>query len=222
MRRNIYLVITFTLFVQFFFSSGKNETYAQSKTDNIKKEAVKMEGLEKATFGSGCFWCTEAIFERVKGVVSVVSGYSGGTVENPTYEQVCSGETGYAEAVQITYDPEVISYPELLEIFWRTHDPTTLNRQGNDVGTQYRSVIFYHNDEQKKLAEEYKKKLDESGAWDKPIVTEIAPYKNFYNAEAYHQDYFKNNPHQGYCSFVIAPKVEKFEKVFKDKLKSGE
>ena len=222
MRRNIYLVITFTLFVQFFFSSGKNETYAQSKTDNIKKEAVKMEGLEKATFGSGCFWCTEAIFERVKGVVSVVSGYSGGTVENPTYEQVCSGETGYAEAVQINYDPEVISYPELLEIFWRTHDPTTLNRQGNDVGTQYRSVIFYHNDEQKKLAEEYKKKLDESGAWDKPIVTEIVPYKNFYNAEAYHQDYFKNNPHQGYCSFVIAPKVEKFEKVFKDKLKSGE
>ena len=221
MKRNIYLVITSIIFLQFFPSICGRGTIAQSQSDHSKKENVKLEGLEKATFGSGCFWCSEAIFERVKGVVSVVSGYSGGTVENPTYEQVCTGKTGHAEAVQITYDPKVISYPELLEIFWRTHDPTTLNRQGNDVGTQYRSVIFYHNEEQKKLAEEYKKKLDESGAWDKPIVTEIVPYKNFYRAETYHQDYFKNNPHQGYCSFVIAPKVEKFEKVFKDKLKSG-
>ena len=220
MKRKIYLVITIILFAQFLFVSKQNEVLAQSKTDNIKKEIVNMEGLKKATFGSGCFWCTEAIFERVKGVVSVVSGYSGGMVENPTYEQVCSGKTGHAEAVQITYDPKVVSYPELLEIFWRTHDPTTLNRQGNDVGTQYRSAIFYHNEEQKKLAEEYKKKLDESGAWGNPIVTEIVPYKNFYKAENYHQDYFENNPNQGYCSFVIAPKVEKFEKVFKDKLKS--
>ena len=222
MKRNNYLVITLTLFVLFFTSNIQNELQAQSKTDNIKKELVKMDELEKATFGSGCFWCTEAIFERVNGVKTVESGYSGGTVENPTYEQVCGGKTGHAEAVQITYDPKVVSYPELLEIFWSTHDPTTLNRQGNDVGTQYRSVIFYHNDEQKKLAEEYKKKLNESGAWGNPIVTEISQYKNFYKAENYHQDYFENNPNQGYCSFVIAPKVEKFEKVFKDKLKTGQ
>ena len=222
MKRNNYLVITLTLFVLFFTNNIQNELQAQSKTDNIKKELVKMDGLEKATFGSGCFWCTEAIFERVNGVKTVESGYSGGTVENPTYEQVCGGKTGHAEAVQITYDPKVVSYPELLEIFWSTHDPTTLNRQGNDVGTQYRSVIFYHNDEQKKLAEEYKKKLNESGAWGNPIVTEISQYKNFYKAENYHQDYFENNPNQGYCSFVIAPKVEKFEKVFKDKLKTGQ
>lgn len=176
-------------------------------------------GLQTATFGSGCFWCTEAIFERVKGVVKVESGYSGGTVENPTYEEVCTGKTGHAEATQITFKPDVVSYAELLKVFWKTHDPTTLNRQGNDVGTQYRSVIFYHNDEQKKLAEKYKKELDESGAWDKPIVTEISPFINFYKAENYHQDYFENNPSQPYCSFVIAPKVEKFEKVFKDLLK---
>jgi peptide-methionine (S)-S-oxide reductase len=221
MKRNIYLLIISIILIQFFPVSPQNESYAQSKTSNLKKKEINMEGMETATFGSGCFWCSEAIFERVKGVISVISGYSGGTVENPTYEQVCSGKTGHAEAIQITYNPKVVSYPELLEIFWRTHDPTTLNRQGNDVGTQYRSVIFYHNENQKKLAEEYKKKLDESGAWGNPIVTEISPYKNFYKAENYHQDYYENNPNQGYCSFVIAPKVEKFEKVFKDKLKTG-
>ncbi len=220
MKKSFYLLITLILFLQFFPVCREEGTIAQSQPRNSKKKDLKMEGIEKATFGSGCFWCSEAIFERVKGVLSVISGYSGGTVENPTYEQVCTGKTGHAESIQITYDPKVVSYPELLEIFWRSHDPTTLNRQGNDVGTQYRSVIFYHTDEQKKLAEEYKKKLNDSGAWDKPIVTEIVPYKNFYKAEAYHQDYFKNNPHQGYCSFVIAPKVEKFEKVFKDKIKS--
>jgi peptide-methionine (S)-S-oxide reductase len=178
-----------------------------------------MDNLQTATFGSGCFWCTEAIFENLKGVHSVVSGYAGGNVQNPTYEEVCTGTTGHAEVTQITYDPSVISYDELLEVFWKTHDPTTLNRQGNDVGPQYRSAIFYHNDEQKQLAEKYKAELDKSGAWDNPIVTEISPLTNYFPAEEYHQDYYANNPNQGYCAFVIAPKLEKFKKVFKDKLK---
>ncbi|MFC2135225.1 peptide-methionine (S)-S-oxide reductase MsrA [Bacteroidota bacterium] len=175
--------------------------------------------FETATFGNGCFWCSEAIFERLKGVESVESGYSGGSVNNPTYEQVCSGQTGHAEVIQIKYDPKVISFDELLEVFWKTHDPTTLNRQGADVGTQYRSVIFYHNDEQKKSAEHYKAELDKSGAWSNPIVTEISPLTNYYPAEDYHQEYFENNPDKQYCAFVVAPKVEKFEKVFKNKLK---
>ncbi|MCU0427649.1 MAG: peptide-methionine (S)-S-oxide reductase MsrA [Candidatus Kapabacteria bacterium] len=174
---------------------------------------------EIATFGSGCFWCTEAIFQRVEGVVKVVSGYEGGTVKNPTYKQVCEGTTGHAECTQITFDPAKVSYDELLKIFWKTHDPTTLNRQGNDVGTQYRSVIFYHNEQQKVLAEKYKKELNASGAWDNPIVTEISATSTFYPAEDYHQNYFNDNPGQGYCAFVIRPKVEKFEAVFKDKLK---
>ena len=198
----------------------------ESKSNNIKSENKKdtgvifnMDDLEKATFGSGCFWCTEAIFENLNGVHSVVSGYAGGLVLNPTYEEVCAGTTGHAEVTQITYDPSVITYDELLEVFWKTHDPTTLNRQGNDAGPQYRSVIFYHNDEQKKLAEKYKAELDKSGAWDKPIVTEISPLTNYFPAEDYHQDYYNNNPNQGYCAFVIGPKLEKFRKVFKDKLK---
>ena len=199
---------------------SNNKSNAQLEVGNEEGANQKMENLEKATFGSGCFWCTEAVFERLKGVYKVVSGYSGGTVENPTYEQVCTGKTGHAEVTQITYDPKVITYDELLEVFWKTHDPTTLNRQGNDVGTQYRSVIFYHNDEQKRLAEKYKEELNKSGIWDKPIVTEIVPFTNFYPAENYHQNYYDNNPSQPYCSFVITPKVEKFEKVFKDKLKN--
>ena len=197
-----------------------------NKSNNIQSENKKdtgvilnMDDLEKATFGSGCFWCTEAIFENLNGVHSVVSGYAGGQVLNPTYEEVCNGTTGHAEVTQITYDPSVITYDELLEVFWKTHDPTTLNRQGNDAGPQYRSVIFYHNDEQKQLAEKYKAELDKSGAWDNPIVTEISPLKNYFPAEDYHQDYYNNNSNQGYCAFVIAPKLEKFKKVFKDKLK---
>lgn len=174
---------------------------------------------EIATFGSGCFWCTEAIFERVKGVQKVISGYSGGITENPSYEEVCTGTTGHAECTQIYYDPTVVSYDELLEIFWKTHDPTTLNRQGNDVGTQYRSVIFYHNQEQKQKAEYYKNKLEAEKIWDKPIVTEITEFRKFYPAEDYHQNYYDNNPGQGYCAFVITPKIEKFEKIFKDKVK---
>jgi peptide-methionine (S)-S-oxide reductase len=187
-----------------------------------KDKENKMSKMETATFGTGCFWCTEAVFERLNGVHSVASGYSGGTVDNPTYEEVCNGTTGHAEVIQITYDPEVVTYDELLEVFWKTHDPTTLNRQGNDVGSQYRSIIFYHSEEQKQLAEKYKEELDNSGVWVNPIVTEIFPLTKFYEAENYHQDYYTNNPNQGYCTFVITPKIEKFEKVFKRKLKKAE
>jgi len=175
---------------------------------------------DTATFGAGCFWCVEAVFQNLKGVESVVSGYSGGTVANPSYEEVCTGTTGHAEACQIAYDPARISYPELLEAFWKSHDPTTLNRQGNDAGTQYRSAIFYHNEEQKKLAGHYKQQLDSSKAFDDPIVTEIVPFKNFYKAEDYHQNYFNKNGSAPYCMFVIRPKLEKFRKAFKDKLKT--
>lgn len=179
-----------------------------------------MKEYKTATFGSGCFWCTEAIFQKLKGVLSVTPGYSGGKRENPTYDQVCSGATGHAEVIHIQFDQDEISFEELLEVFWKTHDPTTLNRQGADLGTQYRSVIFYHDENQKELAEKYKTELDKSGIFDKPVVTEISPFQKFYPAEKYHQDYYNNNPAQPYCSFVITPKLEKFEKVFSDKLKS--
>jgi peptide-methionine (S)-S-oxide reductase len=174
---------------------------------------------ETAIFGNGCFWCTEALFQQLEGVSSVQSGYSGGHVENPTYEEVCEKTTGHAEAIKVVYDPSKISFDELLEVFWQTHDPTTLNRQGNDVGPQYRSVIFYMNEDQKKKAEFYKEKLGKSGAFDNPIVTAIEPYKNFYVAENYHQNYYKLNGSQPYCYFVIRPKMEKFQKVSAAKLK---
>lgn len=173
-----------------------------------------------ATFGSGCFWCTEAIFELVDGVVSVESGYSAGKTVNPTYKEVTSGKTNHAEVVNIEYDPSIVSYAELLEIFWRTHDPTTLNRQGADVGTQYRSIILYHDSEQKELSENIMKELDNSGSWDSPIVTQIEKFEKFYTAENYHQDYYKLNPNNGYCAYVIAPKIDKFKKVFKTYLKN--
>jgi methionine-S-sulfoxide reductase len=172
--------------------------------------------LETITLGSGCFWCTEAMFQNLRGVKSAVSGYSGGQTRNPTYEQVCSGNTGHAEVVQVTFDPSVISLADLLRVFWRTHDPTTPNRQGHDIGTQYRSAIFYHNDQQRKIAEQYKAQLDESGAFGATIVTEITPFEKFYPAENYHQKYFELNPNQGYCQMVIRPKVEKFNKEFAD------
>lgn len=197
-------------------------SYAQKETDKkIKKEHKNMTDVkfDTATFGTGCFWCTEAIFQELEGVQSVTSGYSGGTVVNPTYEEVCSKTTGHAECLNVVYDSSKISYDELLEVFWQVHDPTTLNRQGADVGPQYRSVIFYHNDEQKTKAEQYKAALDKSGAWDKPIVTVIEKFDVFYPAEAYHQNYYNSHTGQGYCQFVIRPKLEKFEKVFKDKLK---
>jgi peptide-methionine (S)-S-oxide reductase len=179
-------------------------------------------GLQQATFGSGCFWCAEAVFQRLKGVQSVAPGYSGGRVENPTYDEVSSGMTGHAEVVQLTYDPQVISYADLLEVFWRTHDPTTLNRQGHDLGPQYRSAIFYHNDEQRRLAEHYKTRLGEAGVFKAPVVTAIVPFEAFYPAEAYHQNYYNEHPQQPYCAFVIGPKVEKLKKVFKDRLKPDE
>jgi peptide-methionine (S)-S-oxide reductase len=188
-------------------------------TDTTITDGIK---TDTADFGEGCFWCTEAFFQRLDGVIKVISGYGGGHVENPTYEQVCDKSTGHAELARIVYDPSKITYDELLEVFWKTHDPTTLNQQGADKGPQYRSVIFYHNDEQKQKAEAYKAALDKSGAWDKPIVTAIEPFKNFYAAEQYHQNYYNDNPGQGYCRFVIQPKLEKFEKVFKSKLKKKE
>ncbi|MDR0792885.1 MAG: peptide-methionine (S)-S-oxide reductase MsrA [Chitinophagaceae bacterium] len=183
---------------------------------------IDMYITDTATFGSGCFWCTEAIFQRLEGVQKVLSGYSGGNVPNPTYEQVCTGTTNHAEVCQIIFDPQKISFDELLEVFWKTHNPTTLNRQGNDVGTQYRSVIFYHNAAQKERAEEYLEALNKNNVWNAPVVTAIEPFKNFYAAEAYHRNYFNTNPKQQYCHFVILPKVEKFEKIFKDRLKKGE
>lgn len=176
---------------------------------------------DTATFGSGCFWCTEAIFQQLEGVLKVTSGYSGGHVKNPTYEQVCSKSTGHAEVVQIVFDPEKISFDELLEVFWKTHDPTTPNQQGNDIGPQYRSAVFYHDENQKERAEYFKGKLGESGAFDAPIITEISPFKNFYVAEDYHQNFYSNNPTYGYCSYVIRPKLEKFEKAFKDKMRKS-
>ena len=175
--------------------------------------------MEKATFGAGCFWCVEAVFQDLDGVEKVVSGYSNGRIANPTYREVCSGLTGHAEVIQLTYDPAKISFEELLEVFWKTHDPTTLNRQGADTGTQYRSGVYYHNEEQRLLAEEYKQKLNEVQAFDKPIVTEIEPLKSFYPAEDYHQNYFKQNGHEPYCQFVVRPKVQKLQAVFGDKLK---
>lgn len=182
-------------------------------------QSVMKERIEIATFGGGCFWCVEAIFDRVTGVHSVVSGYSGGHVINPAYKQVTTGMTGHAEVIQISFDPGVVSFVELLEIFFKTHDPTTLNKQGADVGTQYRSTVLYHDEQQQNQAENIIRELDGAGIWNDPLVTKVEPFKEFYEAEEYHQEYFENNPDQGYCRVVIQPKVEKFEKVFKDMLK---
>lgn len=179
-------------------------------------EYTVQNGHEQVTFGAGCFWCVEAIYQRVNGVVSVESGYSGGEVINPTYDQVSRGTSGHAEVARVTFDPEIITYEQMLEVFWHTHDPTTLNRQGADVGPQYRSVIFYHDEEQKEIAERSLERTESSGLWDDPIVTAIEPLINYYEAENYHQDYFNNNPTAPYCSIVIAPKVAKFKKDFPD------
>jgi len=195
------------------------ERSTASVTPSTEQTTKTNEDMEKATLGAGCFWCVEAIFENLKGLATVEAGYAGGQVKNPTYKEVCSGKTGHAEVAQLTFDPEVISYEELLEVFWHTHDPTTLNRQGNDVGTQYRSVIFYHNEAQRQTAEKSKALMDASGEFDNSIVTDIEPLSNYSKAENYHQDYFKHNPNQPYCRAVIQPKVEKFKKHFKSKLK---
>jgi peptide-methionine (S)-S-oxide reductase len=177
------------------------------------------ESFQVATLGGGCFWCIEAVYSELKGVVKAESGYSGGSVPNPSYEDVCTDETGHAEVVQITFDPRLISYREILQVFFSVHDPTTPNRQGADVGTQYRSVLFYFNDEQKKIAQEVMTEMERTKIWGKPIVTQLVPLEKFYKAEAYHQNYFKNNPGQGYCQMVIEPKVAKFRKNYFDKLK---
>lgn len=176
--------------------------------------------VQKATLGGGCFWCLEAVFQQLRGVTEVQPGYAGGHVPNPTYEQVCTGTTGHAEVVQITFDPDVITYRELLDVFFSIHDPTTPDRQGDDVGPQYRSIILYHDDEQRRIAEEVIRELEQSGAWSDPIVTQVVPLEAFYPAEEYHKDYFRRNPERAYCRLVIAPKVEKFRRRFSDKLKA--
>lgn len=196
---------------------GNEDRFARSDQGLLPSSESK--GLDTATFAAGCFWCVEAQFQQLKGVDTVISGYTGGHMKNPTYKQVSGGKTGHAEAINILYNPEEITYDELIEAFFVAHDPTQLNRQGNDVGTQYRSAVFYHNQEQKNKTDYYIKRLNEEKVYNKPIVTEIKPYGLFYVAEDYHQNYYKLNPNQGYCQFVIAPKMEKFKKVFKEKLK---
>jgi peptide-methionine (S)-S-oxide reductase len=196
------------------------ENFPVLEPAEIGPEPVPPGEVEVATFGSGCFWCTEAVFQQMKGVKKVESGYSGGFVKNPSYEEVCTGRTGHAEVVQVTFDPKVITYAEMLEVFWRSHDPTTKDRQGNDSGPQYRSVIFYHSERQKQLAERYKAKIDAAAVFRSPVVTEISPYTEFFVAEPDHQNFYANNPRQGYCRVVITPKVDKLRKVFAEKLKT--
>ncbi len=203
-----------------FLLASCGQASIEAKIFNDKKANTKMT-TDTATFGTGCFWCTEAVFQELNGVLKATSGYSGGHVKNPTYEQVCTGTTGHAECIDVVYDPTVITYDELLEVFWKVHDPTTLNQQGADMGTQYRSEIFYHNGEQKQKAEAYKQKLNESGAFASPVVTLIEGAQPFYSAEDYHQNFYANNPAYGYCRAVVRPKLDKFEKVFKDKLKKN-
>ena len=232
MVRFFQLPLVFVLISLLFEACAQNN--AQVKQTSMEKESDKKQTVstspsepaktgqtDTATFGAGCFWCVEAVFQRLEGVKTVKSGYAGGFVKNPSYKEVCNGSTGHAEVCQITYDPSKISYDELLEVFWKTHDPTTMNRQGNDVGTQYRSAVFYHSEEQKDKAEKYKKEINEAHAYPNPVITEIKPISNYYPAEDYHQNYYNQNGSQGYCQYVIQPKVEKFEKIFKDKLKKS-
>ena len=220
------LVLTSIVFsVSAFLSCAQRENPNKSMnntTTSLTTSAGQSSGAlntDTATLANGCFWCTEAIFQQLDGVLKVSSGYSGGHVVDPSYKEVTTGTTGHAECIQIIFDPSKISFDELLEVFWQTHDPTTLNRQGNDEGPQYRSAVFYHTQEQKEKAEKYKAELNTSGAFKNPIVTEIAPFTSFYIAENYHQDYYNQNGSQPYCSYVIRPKLEKFQKVFKNKLK---
>ncbi|MDB5192112.1 MAG: msrA [Segetibacter sp.] len=200
-------------------SCGQSESFPL-QTANLNNHMTNTK-TDTVTLGAGCFWCVEAVFQQLNGVLKVTSGYSGGHVANPTYEQVCEKNTGHVEVTQVVYDPTKITFDELLEVFWKTHDPTTVDQQGNDKGPQYRSAIFYNSNQQKEIATKYKTELDKSGSWPKPIVTSIEPLKNFYVAENYHQNYFNSNPDQMYCRYVIQPKLEKFEKVFKDKLKKN-
>lgn len=219
------LVIIGTLFFIFLTVScspankGDSTSKAGEKAFIPMDTAINSSKTDTATFAAGCFWCVEAVFQDVEGVVSVTSGYTGGTTANPNYKEVCSGKTGHAEALRIIFEPDNISYTELLEIFFTAHDPTTPNKQGNDVGTQYRSAVFYHNTEQKRIAEKVKFELDESHEFEHPIVTEITAESAFYPAENYHRNYFNENQEQPYCKAVIRPKVDKIHKIFKDKLK---
>jgi peptide-methionine (S)-S-oxide reductase len=209
-----YSILLITVISSFFVqkASASGFGFEQQATNTVVT-------TDTAVFGTGCFWCTEAIFQQVEGVVSVSSGYSGGHIVNPSYKDVCTGTTGHAECLQIIFDPKKVSFETLLEMFWQSHDPTTLNRQGNDIGTQYRSVIFYRNAKQKALAEKYRTLLNSSGAFDKPIVTTLEPFDKFYVAENYHQEYFNQHGEEPYCQYIIRPKIEKFNKVFKSKLK---
>lgn len=219
MNTILSFVIFNTMSISIFSCTESTVTPVPKLTTNMIEEQHTTHNFDTATFGAGCFWCIEAVYQQVEGVLSVTSGYSGGAVKNPTYKEVCNGTTGHAEVCQIVFDPKVITYPELLQAFWVSHDPTTLNRQGNDVGTQYRSVIYYHTPIQKELAEKYKKGLNASHAYPNPIVTEISPLTEFFKAEDYHQNYYNENVDQPYCQFVVKPKLEKFQKVFKEKLK---
>jgi len=214
MRKIDNIILLFiTFFLVSFFTFGHNQQ------NQMEKNMEPNNKLEIATFGAGCFWCVEAVFQKLEGVEKVISGYSGGNVKNPSYREVTNGSTGHAEAVQIKYNPNIITYQQLLEVFWKTHDPTTLNRQGPDIGTQYRSVIFFHNENQKQIAEKSKQEMDQSGYFRDPIVTEIEQYKSFYVAEDYHQDFYENNPNQPYCRFRIDPKMEKMQQEFGKYLK---
>ena len=207
----------YAVFMLFFYLISCNTSEVESK-ELIKTNTIQ-QTMDTITFGAGCFWCVEAIFSDLNGVEQVISGYAGGSVKNPSYKEVCTGSTGHAEVCQVIYNSEIITYQELLEVFWQVHDPTTLNRQGGDVGTQYRSAIFYHNEEQRKVAEEFKATLNQEQVYPDPIVTEITAFTNFYPAEDYHQDYFELNGENPYCKAVVRPKVEKCRNVFKDKLK---
>lgn len=218
LKHNFKIAVTVVAAIFFTGACGQSNQ-AKNKMEKHSDSKELNSNIDTATFGAGCFWCVEAVFQRLNGVQSIESGYSGGTVKNPSYKDVCSGTTGHAEVCRIVYDKTKVSFDELLEVFWKTHDPTTLNQQGNDHGTQYRSVIFYHNDEQKKLAEKYKAEINASGAYPNPVVTEISPLINYYKAEGYHQNYFNQNGQESYCKYVIQPKVEKFEKIFKNKMK---
>lgn len=208
------ILVTYILFS--LAACGQRNTPSPVMSDVT---SVPPEFLDTATLGGGCFWCTEAQYKLLDGVVNVVSGYSGGEIKNPAYKEVCTGRTGHAEVIQVAYDTRKLSFDQILEAFWVSHDPTQLNRQGNDIGTQYRSVIFYHNAEQQRIAETYKKRLNDEQVFSDPVVTEISAFKAFYPAEDYHQDYYADNGDQPYCQFVVAPKVEKFKKVFKERIK---
>lgn len=215
-KQRIYIWLIVTLLLSNCYNVKKENKPFALLTTEMQNQKYKI-----ATLGAGCFWCVETIFEELQGVISVESGYMGGHTKNPTYKEVCTETTGHAEVARIIYDPEIISFKDILEVFWQTHDPTTLNKQGNDTGTQYRSAVFYHSEKQKEEAEFYKNKLEESAVFSNPIVTEITPATDYYVAEDYHQNYYQLNSEASYCQYVIKPKVEKFRKVFKDKLKDG-